>query len=889
MNHGDIAQTFEFNERFVWNVSLLAPVFQSFERVYDWFQPIIHGFIDQAKISIFEEQVYITIIGRRSHHFAGARFFKRGVNDTGDVANEVETEQVVSDMLTSSFHDAGAGFYNNPRYSSFVQHRGSIPLSWSQETAPNLRLTKPPIKMNLVDPFYTTSALHFDNLFKRYGAPVQILNLVKQREKTARESILEKEFEKCVSYLNEFLPENKKLEYVAWDMSRASKSRGQDVIQWLEDYSEKTLEATGFFHNGKSLLTTKLQVGVCRTNCIDCLDRTNTAQFVIGKRALGHQLYALGLIKSKYLEYDSDAINILTEMFHDHGDTIALQYGGSHLVNTLQTYRKINQWTSHSRDMIESVKRFYSNSFIDAQRQEAINLFLGNYTWEKGLPMLWDLNTDFYLHNNYFNFGLNYKPSYTHWYTDRYLVNESEQLQKDYKAGKTELGIKLMELMIIKVDAFPGFVDNYWNIKYVPRELSSLNSLFEFNMNSTLTYNTEIYQQATSGPSKNPSSSFNFFKFGNSANSTDEPPSNKSLNGSLAASKYVSPFESRKPHRQVKPSGKNEPENEIDNLSIESEYLEEEDKFALRVSQDSAKNLESFRTKLVDYLENKKDATSKYTSFYRSLPVVDPVSGNLATTDDIENYDNSYINLEKTQNGLSFLEKGYMTDIVDEDFSGTGFPKIYSVELSAFEKREESKRTDVNSDYTTAFPLVSEKDIKTYTDAVNVSDKVNVFEEVNGRLVNPENLKMDITLPKVGKKDFQFYKDSVDISRKPKLGSGKSHPHKADVSLISNVPQPKRFPHNQHYIPVSNSSDDYYKFLVSPASVGNYNDNDNYDENNFTVGGLHNDDTVISPFLNNNPEILNNYNRAYFTENNDNVGSYENWLNGQTKLPILLD
>jgi len=32
------------------------------------------------------------------------------------------------------------------------------------------------------------------------------------------------------------------------------------------------------------------QNGVVRTNCIDCLDRTNAAQLIIGKCALGHQV-----------------------------------------------------------------------------------------------------------------------------------------------------------------------------------------------------------------------------------------------------------------------------------------------------------------------------------------------------------------------------------------------------------------------------------------------------------------------------------------------------------------------------------------------------------------------------------------------------------------------
>ena len=37
----------------------------------------------------------MTLIARRSRHFAGTRYRKRGVSDTGRVANEVEVEQVV--------------------------------------------------------------------------------------------------------------------------------------------------------------------------------------------------------------------------------------------------------------------------------------------------------------------------------------------------------------------------------------------------------------------------------------------------------------------------------------------------------------------------------------------------------------------------------------------------------------------------------------------------------------------------------------------------------------------------------------------------------------------------------------------------------------------------
>lgn len=101
---------------------------------------------------------------------------------------------------------------------------------------------------------------------------------------------------------------------------------------------------------------------------------------------------------------------MLTEMYHDHGDSmyyfgvvhlyvsrvplaIALQYTGSALVNRVETYRRMPHWNSHSRDIIENIRRFYTNSLLgeflwivaegsahgdtDADKQAAINLFLG--------------------------------------------------------------------------------------------------------------------------------------------------------------------------------------------------------------------------------------------------------------------------------------------------------------------------------------------------------------------------------------------------------------------------------------------------------------------------------------------------------------------------------
>ncbi|KAJ5098097.1 Polyphosphoinositide phosphatase [Penicillium argentinense] len=460
----------DYNTMFVWNNHLLSPAEGVFKHPHEWCIPIIHGYVDQSKLSVYGRLIYITIIARRSRFFAGARFLKRGANDLGFVANDVETEQIVSEQTTTPFHSAGPSLDANPNYTSYVQHRGSIPLYWSQE---NTGVSpKPDIELNLVDPFYSAAALHFDNLFERYGAPVYILNLVKSRERTPRESKLLKEFTDAVEYLNQFLPPDKKLIYKAWDMSRAAKSRDQDVIETLEGIAGDIIPKTAFFKNGHDLETgLQIQNGVARTNCIDCLDRTNAAQFVIGKRALGHQLHALGVIEETTVEYDTDAVNLFTNMWHDHGDTIAIQYGGSHLVNTMATYRKINQWSSHSRDMVESFKRYYNNSFLDAQRQEAYNLFLGNYIFTQGAPMLWDLSTDYYLHHTDPRTYLEKKrPNYISWYTPENL--KDREVPPPPSRPKKPL----------------SHFDDYWLEYYRPFALSTLSKVFSSKLNSTIHY-----------------------------------------------------------------------------------------------------------------------------------------------------------------------------------------------------------------------------------------------------------------------------------------------------------------------------------------------------------------------------------------------------------------
>lgn len=75
--------------------------------------------------------------------FPLCRYLKRGVNEKGRVANDVETEQIV-------FEDVSEGF--SKQISSVVQNRGSIPLFWSQETS----------RLNIKPDVICTSQPHFN-------------------------------------------------------------------------------------------------------------------------------------------------------------------------------------------------------------------------------------------------------------------------------------------------------------------------------------------------------------------------------------------------------------------------------------------------------------------------------------------------------------------------------------------------------------------------------------------------------------------------------------------------------------------------------------------------------------------------------------------------------
>lgn len=81
------------------------------------------------------------------------------------------------------------------------------------------------------------------------------------------------------------------------------------------------------------------------------------------------------------------------------------------------------------RELLTSIRRYYSNSFTDRAKQDAINLFLGYYVPISADKPLWELDTDYYLHNFHAeNAGLQSMREYK---KDQYFLDQDEVLVRN--------------------------------------------------------------------------------------------------------------------------------------------------------------------------------------------------------------------------------------------------------------------------------------------------------------------------------------------------------------------------------------------------------------------------------------------------------------------------
>jgi hypothetical protein len=88
--------------------------------------------------------------------------------------------------------------------------------------------------------------------------------------------------------------------------------------------------------------------------------------------------------------------------FGEMGDKIALQYGGSEAHNKVLAGKAVATATKpkhHQNELLTSIKRYYSNAFTDMVKQDAMNVFLGCFVPSQQSQYLWDLESDYDLHN----------------------------------------------------------------------------------------------------------------------------------------------------------------------------------------------------------------------------------------------------------------------------------------------------------------------------------------------------------------------------------------------------------------------------------------------------------------------------------------------------------
>lgn len=325
-----------------------------------------------------------------------------------------------------------------------------------------------------------------------------------------------------------------KIRYTHFDMARKNRS-DKNVMEALDAKGKNSIAMTGIFYTDSN--ETCYQTGIIRTNCVDCLDRTNTAQFAMGRSALAFQLHKMGFLKAdSRLEFDSDCVTMLESLYEIQGDTLALQYGGSQLVHRIKTYRKTSAWMSQGSEVVQNLSRYYSNTFSDQEKQQSINLFLGlfiPYENDNG-EHLWDMTSDYNLHNPIEN-GTDKEKQLTMWYSDLIRKHLPQSTSNCTKIVKELIRIHSLDLEMI--DLYSNYHLTY---KVTSLEENIAYQISQFASNSMATYRThfspfEPTKRATQPTATKTPSSIESTSSSDEADSTsDEDDTHSSLKLSIS-------------------------------------------------------------------------------------------------------------------------------------------------------------------------------------------------------------------------------------------------------------------------------------------------------------------------------------------------------------------
>ncbi|KAL4912814.1 SacI homology domain-containing protein [Aspergillus aurantiobrunneus] len=300
----------------------------------------------------------LTLISRRSAKRPGLRYLRRGVDDDGNTANTVETEQILSVPDWDPSHNVY----------SYLQLRGSIPLYFSQSP---YSFKPVPVLHHSMEINQLAFERHFRTISRRYGK-IQAVSLIDKRPPELK---VGEQYEKYAQDLNhsggiDGVP----LGFEWFDFHNECRGMKFENVSRLVDKLANTLgEFKSIVVNNGNVLQN--QSGIVRTNCMDCLDRTGVAQCAFGQWALERELKEEGIDIDLGVDSSTRWFNIL---WADNGDAISKQYSSTAALKGDYTRTRKRDYRGALNDFGLTLSRYYNNIVNDYFSQACVDYLLGN-------------------------------------------------------------------------------------------------------------------------------------------------------------------------------------------------------------------------------------------------------------------------------------------------------------------------------------------------------------------------------------------------------------------------------------------------------------------------------------------------------------------------------
>jgi hypothetical protein len=378
--------------------------------------PVMFGMLEIQNTTVKATPLTLILITRRSRHRAGTRYLSRGIDEQGHVSNFNETEQIIvlNDDSSGLGGFAGGGGMQNGKLGgsggkeaqilSYVQTRGSVPVYWAEINT--LHYT-PKLQVRGIESALPAARAHFDEQIRLYGDNY-LVNLVNQK---GREKQIKEAYEQLVKALQSGSPkegtaqdqlsdekfhviepnsrkqEFDRIHYIYFDFHNETKGLKWHRAQLLLDSMHDALEKQQYFravdmpasYEG-GLEVRNRQTSVVRTNCMDCLDRTNVVQSMMARWTLNRQLADLGILSRGETFTSDPAFEFLfRKVWADNADVVSKSYSGTGALKTDFTRTGERTRAGALQDLQNSVTRYVRNNYMDGPRQDAFDLFLGTY------------------------------------------------------------------------------------------------------------------------------------------------------------------------------------------------------------------------------------------------------------------------------------------------------------------------------------------------------------------------------------------------------------------------------------------------------------------------------------------------------------------------------